>query len=42
MILDMEEVYVLDQTWRGGGVFDFGVPKQALKYKIQVTTTPSL
>ena len=26
----------------GRGVFDFGVPKQALKYKIQVTTTPSL
>ena len=26
----------------GAGGFDFGVPKQALKYKIQVTTTPSL
>ena len=26
----------------GRGFFDSGVPKQALKYKIQVTTTPSL
>ena len=43
MILDMEEVYVSTRSdMEGRGGFDFGVPKQALKYKIQVTTTPSL
>ena len=43
MRLDMEEAYVSTRSdMEGRGGFDFGVPKQALKYKIQVTTTPSL